>query len=61
MHGSPWKYDTHVPIMFAGPGIKPQAVSRQVATVDIAVTLATLFGTTIPSAASGNVLVEVMP
>ena len=23
MHGSPWRYDTHVPIIFLGPGIEP--------------------------------------
>ena len=23
-HGSPWRYDTHVPIVFAGPGIEPR-------------------------------------
>jgi len=21
IHGSPWRYDTHVPILFAGPGV----------------------------------------
>ncbi|MGI9367407.1 MAG: alkaline phosphatase family protein, partial [Ruegeria sp.] len=59
MHGSPWRYDTHVPIMFSGPGIAPHRVSRQVATVDVAVTLSQLFGTTIPSGASGKPLSEV--
>lgn len=60
MHGSPWNYDTHVPIIFAGPGIEPQRVSRKVATVDVAVTLADIMGTTQPSGASGNVLREVV-
>lgn len=61
MHGSPWKYDTHVPIIFAGPGIEPQIVPRQVSTIDVAVTLANILGTTIPSSATGRVLDEVMP
>ena len=61
MHGSPWRYDTHVPILFSGPGINPEKVSRFVSTVDIAVTLANLFGTTIPSGASGSSLSEVIP
>lgn len=60
MHGSPWKYDTHVPVIFSGPGIKPAVVSRQVETVDVSVTLAAMFGTTMPSGASGQVLREVL-
>lgn len=60
MHGSPWRYDTHVPIMFAGPGIVPAKVSRPVSTVDVAVTLSTLFGTSQPSSAAGETLVEVV-
>lgn len=59
-HGSPWQYDTHVPIMFAGPGIAPQRVSREVHTVDIARTLAAISGTKLPSAARGDVLKEVV-
>jgi len=59
MHGSPWRYDTHVPILFAGPGIEAGQVTRRVATVDVAVTLSRMFGTTIPSGAAGTVLVEV--
>ena len=38
-HGSPWQYDTYVPIVFAGMNIKPGRVSRKVLTVDIAPTL----------------------
>lgn len=60
MHGSPWRYDTHVPIIFSGPGIKPDVVARQVETVDVAVTLAAMFGTTMPSGAAGTALEEVL-
>lgn len=60
MHGSPWRYDTHVPILFAGPGIETEKVSRRVATVDVAVTLSAIFGTTQPSGASGEILQEVL-
>ena len=35
-HGSPWVYDTYVPIMFAGWNIEAKKVRRQVETVDIA-------------------------
>ncbi|MEM6577599.1 MAG: alkaline phosphatase family protein [Pseudomonadota bacterium] len=59
MHGSPWRYDTHVPIMFAGPGIPPQQVDRPVDTVDVAVTLSTLLGIAQPGSASGRALTEV--
>ena len=60
MHGSPWRYDTHVPIVFAGPGIEPERVGRPVATVDVASTLSEIFGTTIPSGASGAPLAETL-
>ena len=60
VHGSPWRYDTYVPIFFAGNGIKPQTVSRRVHTVDVALTLATAIGTKPPSGAAGEVLLEVL-
>ncbi|PQJ27273.1 alkaline phosphatase family protein [Rubritalea profundi] len=60
VHGSPWRYDTYVPIIFAGNGIKPQKVSRRVHTVDVALTLATAIGTRPPSGAAGEVLLEVV-
>ena len=60
VHGSPWRYDTYVPIIFAGNGIKPQKVSRRVHTVDVAITLATAVGTLPPSGAAGDVLLEVL-
>jgi predicted AlkP superfamily pyrophosphatase or phosphodiesterase len=60
VHGSPWRYDTYVPIIFAGHGIKPQTVSRRVHTVDVAITLSTMIGTLPPSGAAGEVLMEVL-
>jgi len=59
-HGSPWRYDTHVPIVFAGPGIAARHVDRKVLTVDLAPTLAALLGIDRPSGAAGAILVEVM-
>ena len=59
-HGSPWRYDTYVPIMLAGPGIPPQNVHRKVHTVDIALTLALLLGIKPPSGAQGAPLREVL-
>jgi predicted AlkP superfamily pyrophosphatase or phosphodiesterase len=59
-HGSPWRYDTYVPIIFAGFGIKPEVVTRRVHTVDVAITLATVAGASPPSGAAGDVLLEVL-
>ena len=55
-HGSPWRYDTFVPIMFAGPGIAAQQVNRTVHTVGIAPTLSQLLGVKPPSGAVGGPL-----
>jgi arylsulfatase A-like enzyme len=57
-HGSPWNYDTHVPIVFAAKGLEPQAVDRRVHTVDIAATLATYLGIKAPSGSVGEPLEE---
>jgi hypothetical protein len=60
-HGSPWRYDRFVPVVFAGNGIKAKSVSRPVTPYDIAVTLANRLGVTAPSGAIGEPLVEVAP
>ena len=60
MHGSPWRYDTHVPVVFAGPGIPAQRVHRHVGTVDVAPTLAGLLGLSPPASADGSALEEVL-
>ena len=59
-HGSPWKYDTYVPIIFAGNGLKHQTVFRNVETVDIASTLSNYLKIKMPSASSGQPLQEVL-
>ena len=58
MHGSPWSYDTHVPIIFMGPGIKVGTNYRRVQPVDIAPTLSALLGMSPPASAQGTVLPE---
>ena len=60
IHGSPWAYDTYVPILFAGPGVTKRTVSRRVAPYDIAPTIAAYLGTKPPSGSIGNVLLEVL-
>jgi len=59
MHGSPWRFDTHVPIIFMGPGIKPKTVQRRVHPVDVAPTIGALLGMTPPGSAQGSPLEEV--
>jgi len=59
-HGSPWRYDTHVPIIFAGAGLKSQHIYREVHTIDVATTLSAIIGSKPPSGANGKVLSEVV-
>ncbi|MCB9914594.1 MAG: alkaline phosphatase family protein [Planctomycetes bacterium] len=56
MHGTPWSYDTHVPILLAGPGLGHGVVRERVAPSDIAPTLAVLLGIEAPPACDGRVL-----
>ena len=59
-HGSPWRYDTFVPVYFAGRGLSPQTVHRPITPYDIAPTLSAYIGTKPPSGAIGNALPEVL-
>jgi hypothetical protein len=59
-HGSPWRYDTYVPIIFAGKNIPAQKIPRLVHTVDIAPTLSLITGTKPPSGSFAEPLVEVI-
>ena len=59
-HGSPWRYDTFVPVIFAGAGLEPQKIYREIHTVDVAPTLSATAGTKPPSGTRGKVLVEVL-
>jgi arylsulfatase A-like enzyme len=43
-HGSPYDYDSHVPLIFYGAGVRPGKYSEFVRTVDLAPTLAELAG-----------------
>jgi predicted AlkP superfamily pyrophosphatase or phosphodiesterase len=57
-HGTPYDYDTHVPLIFLGPGIKPGVYDRNVAINDVAPTLAALLGVEQPSGSVGRILSE---
>jgi len=59
MHGSPWNYDTHVPVIFAGTRIPSQVIYRPIQPADVAPTLAALLGMSPPASAQGTVLPEV--
>ncbi len=59
-HGSPWRYDTFVPVMFAGAGLTAAKVNRAVTPYDIAVTLAAYLNVKPPSGAVGSPLLEVL-
>ncbi len=59
-HGSPWRYDSFVPVIFAGAGLTPGTVSRPVTPYDIAPTLSAYLGVKPPSASIGNPLTEVV-
>jgi predicted AlkP superfamily pyrophosphatase or phosphodiesterase len=61
IHGSPWAYDTYVPIFFAGSGVQARIIGRRVAPTDIASTLAAYIGIKPPSGSVGSVLTEVLP
>ena len=56
-HGSPYAYDTHVPLLVYGPGwYKPSRVDTAVEITSIAPTLAQLLGVARPPAAAAPVL-----
>ncbi|WDE96213.1 alkaline phosphatase family protein [Lentisphaera profundi] len=59
-HGSPWSYDTHVPLIFAGYDIDDNTVARRVSTCDLAMTLSNIIGCRPPSGSVANVLEEVL-
>lgn len=58
-HGSPWRYDTFVPIVFAGYGLDDEVIYQQVSTLDIAATMAALLKIKAPSGATGQVLPDI--
>ncbi|CDG82177.1 alkaline phosphatase family protein [Janthinobacterium agaricidamnosum] len=60
-HGSPYAYDTNVPLIVMGKRwIRPGAYSQYAEVVDIAPTLAHVLGVRPPSAAEGRVLTETL-
>jgi hypothetical protein len=59
MHGSPWDYDVHIPLLLHGtPFVKRGEYRDQVVQQDVAPTLAALIGATAPATMTGRVLRE---
>jgi predicted AlkP superfamily pyrophosphatase or phosphodiesterase len=59
-HGTPYEYDTHVPIVFFGAGVRPGNCDSPAALVDIAPTLAVLLGLGVPPGVDGSPLEEAL-
>ena len=59
-HGTPYSYDTHIPLILRGTAFRAGRYDRAVALNDLAPTLATLLEVETPSGSSGRVLVEAL-
>jgi predicted AlkP superfamily pyrophosphatase or phosphodiesterase len=59
-HGTPYGYDTHVPMILYGAGIRAGRYDRTVAVADLAPTLARILGVTPPPMSTGEVLREAL-
>ncbi|HEX2269194.1 MAG TPA: alkaline phosphatase family protein, partial [Pyrinomonadaceae bacterium] len=59
-HGTPYSYDTNVPMMLMGAGITPGRYYEAASPADIAPTLCALLGLTAPASATGRVLIEAL-
>ena len=59
-HGSPWRYDQQVPLLWFGRGIRPGVYRGPAAVADLAPTLSALLGLTAPGGAQGRVLAEAL-
>ncbi|MDT8410832.1 MAG: alkaline phosphatase PafA [Vicingaceae bacterium] len=59
-HGSPYNYDTHVPLLWYGTNIKKGVRKEQLAITDIATTLSVLLNISLPSSCDGSVIEELI-
>lgn len=59
-HGSPMIYDTHVPLIFYGFGIKKGETASRTEIPDIAPTIAVLLGTGFPNGTTGRPIAKVL-
>jgi predicted AlkP superfamily pyrophosphatase or phosphodiesterase len=59
-HGSPYSYDTHVPILFYGNGIKKGSSAQYHRITDIAPTISVLLKIKFPSGSTGAPILELL-
>lgn len=59
-HGTPYRYDTHVPLIFYGKGVRRGEFSQPVEIIDLAPTVSELLRTTRPNQVQGRVLHEAL-
>jgi arylsulfatase A-like enzyme len=59
-HAMPYNYDTHVPLIFYGAGIRAGVHHQPVAVNDVAATLAAFLQVETPSGCSGKILADVV-
>lgn len=59
-HGSGYSYDTHVPVIFYGNGIKKGASVKKYEIIDIAPTIANLLKIEAPNGTSGKIIEEAL-
>ena len=59
-HGSAYSYDTHIPLIFMGPGITPGRYHSSVVLHDVAPTVAELLKVNAPSGSVGRILDEML-
>ena len=59
-HGSGYSYDTHIPIIFYGKGIKRGVSKKRYEITDIAPTMANLLGIEAPNSSTGKIVVEAL-
>ncbi|WP_378184312.1 alkaline phosphatase PafA [Aquimarina sp. SS2-1] len=59
-HGSGYTYDTHVPLLFYGKGIKQGKTYQKTTVTDIAPTIANLLGISFPNSTTGNILYQII-
>jgi predicted AlkP superfamily pyrophosphatase or phosphodiesterase len=59
-HGSPYSYDTHVPLIIRGSAIKPGVYPENIDMADLAPTIATILKINPPAACQGHTLAEAL-
>ena len=59
-HGSPYKYDTSVPLIWYGWNVKPGSTARQINITDIAATVSVMLNICQPSACEGFPIEELV-